>query len=336
MPELRKDPIVGRWVIFSTERSRRPSDFGHEAPPQRTDACAFCPGHEEKTPGEVWAYRTQSSVPNAPDWQVRVVPNRYPALRLEGALDAQTDGLFERMNGIGVHEVIIETPDHQASLATLPVRHVEAVLRAFRDRTLALMRDGRFRSLQIFKNHGAAAGASLQHPHSQLIALPIVPKRLQEELAGGERYYREHGGCIFCAMIQQEIGAQRRLVLENDEFVALTPFASRFPFELCILPKAHGAAFERSRQEGYGLLAAILREALQRTHNLLQDPPYNFMLHSAPWSEACDRYYHWHLEITPRLTGVAGFEWGTGFYINPTLPEDAACLLRQVPMERCN
>jgi UDPglucose--hexose-1-phosphate uridylyltransferase len=279
------------------------------------------------------AYRTEGSAPNAPGWQVRVVPNLYPALRIEGTLDERVEGLFERMNGIGAHEVIIETPDHHASLATLPLRHIETVLWAFRDRSLDLMRDARFRSLQIFKNHGVAAGASLEHPHSQLIALPIVPKRLQEELTGCEGYYRSHGRCLFCTMIQQEVQAARRVVLENAEFVALAPFASRFPFELCILPKTHGPAFERAHRETYGLLAAILQDVLRRTQILLHDPPYNFMLHSAPWTDACDPYYHWHLEITPRLTGVAGFEWGTGFYINPTLPEEAARFLREVAAE---
>ena len=334
MRELRKDPIVGRWVIFSIERSRRPSDFQLGAAAKRGGPCPFCPGQEESTPSEVLAYRSVGSAPNAPGWQVRVVPNRYPALGIEGALDERTQGLFEKMNGIGAHEVIIETPDHHASLATLPLAHVEAVLWAFRDRTLDLMQDTRFCSLQIFKNHGAAAGASLEHPHSQLIALPIVPKRLQEELTACAEYYRRHGGCLFCALIQQDMQMGERVVVENAAFVALTPFASRFPFEVCLLPKTHAAAFERASREIYHLLAAILREVLQRIHTLLQDPPYNLMLHSAPWTTACDAYYHWHLELTPRLTGIAGFEWGTGFYINPTLPEEAARFLRDVPMEQ--
>jgi UDPglucose--hexose-1-phosphate uridylyltransferase len=334
MPELRKDPIVGRWVIFATERGQRPSDFQLHVAPKSAGPCPFCPGHEESTPSEVLAYRAVGSAPNTPGWQVRVVPNRYPALGLEGTLDERTEGLFERMNGIGAHEVIIETPDHHASLATLPLPHLEAVLWAFRERMLDLMKDQRFRSLQIFKNHGAAAGASLEHPHSQLIALPIVPKRLQEELAGCAAYYRHHGSCLFCDLIQQEIQAGPRVVLENAEFVAVAPFASRFPFEVCFLPKTHGAAFEQATGTTYRLLAAMLREVLRRTHAVLQDPPYNLMLHSAPWTAACDPSYHWHLELTPRLTGVAGFEWGTGFYINPTLPEEAARFLREVHVEQ--
>jgi UDPglucose--hexose-1-phosphate uridylyltransferase len=330
MPELRKDPVVGRWVIIATERSQRPSDFQRQPEPKRGGVCPFCPGNEAQTPSEVLAYRTVGSGPNAPGWTVRVVPNKYPALRIEGALSPCADGVYERMNGIGAHEVIIETPDHQASLATLPLRHVEDVLWAFRDRTLDLQKDERFRSIQIFKNHGAAAGASLEHPHSQLIALPVVPKRVREELAGSAQYFRHHQRCIFCAIIEQELRAERRVVSENAECVALAPFASRFPFEVCILPKVHAAAFERAPHQVYRALAAILQEVLQRTCALLRDPPYNFMLHSAPWEEHCSDHYHWHLELTPRLTGVAGFEWGTGFYINPTPPEEAARFLREV------
>jgi UDPglucose--hexose-1-phosphate uridylyltransferase len=333
MPELRKDPVVGRWVIISTERSQRPSDFQVQPEPKQARLCPFCAGNEDKTPSEVLAYRTFGSEPNKPGWTVRVVPNRYPALRIEGDLGKRAEGMFDKMNGIGAHEVIIETPDHHASLATLPLRHVEDVLWAFRDRTLDLKKDARFRSALVFKNHGAAAGASLEHPHSQLIALPIVSKSVQEELDGCARYYRYHERCIFCDMIQQESQSERRVILENAEFIALAPFASRFPFEVCILPKMHDASFEKAHREEYGHLAAILQGILRRTCTLLNDPPYNLMLHSAPWFDACEQYYHWHLEITPRLTGVAGFEWGTGFYINPTPPEDAARFLREVPDE---
>ncbi|MGH8055614.1 MAG: galactose-1-phosphate uridylyltransferase [Candidatus Entotheonellia bacterium] len=330
MPELRKDPVVGRWVIISTERSQRPSDFKHQPDPNRAGFCPFCAGNEDKTPGEVLAYRLSGSEPNTAGWRVRVVPNKYPALRIEGALGGRSAGMFEMMDGIGAHEVIIETPDHRATLATLPLRHVEDVLWVFRDRILDLKKDGRFSSALVFKNHGAAAGASLEHPHSQLIALPIVPKVVEEELDGCERYFRSHQQCIYCAMIQQESRARGRVVLENAEFIAFAPYASRFPFEVYLLPKAHAASFEKAHREEYSYLAAILRGVLQRTLSLLNDPPYNLMLHSAPWGEECEHYYHWHMEITPRLTGVAGFEWGTGFYINPTPPEEAAHFLREI------
>lgn len=332
MPELRRDPVVGRWVIISTERSQRPSDFKLQPAPKETDFCVFCPGNEDKTPGEVLAYRPSNSEANKTGWTVRVVPNKFPALRIEGPLGKRPEGMFDKMNGIGAHEVIIETPDHDASLATLPVRHVEDIWWAFRDRILDLKKDDRFRSALVFKNHGVAAGTSLTHPHSQLIALPVTPKRVQEELEGSEQYYRYHDRCIYCDMIQQEMQSQIRMIWENAEFVAIAPFASRFPFEVCLLPKVHEATFEKAHREGYSHLAAILQEVLKRMFILLTDPPYNIMLHSAPFSNNCEHYYHWHVEITPRLTQVAGFEWGTGFYIDPTPPEEAARCLREVPV----
>ncbi len=336
MPEWRKDPVVGRWVIISTERSRRPSDFKLQPEPKRAEVCFFCPGNEDKTPSEVLAYRLLGSEPNKLGWTVRVVPNKFPALRIEGALGERSEGMFEMMDGVGAHEVIIETPDHDASLETLPLRHVEDVLWAFRDRILDLKKDERFRSIIVFKNHGAAAGASLEHPHSQLIALPIIPKRIQEELEGCERYYRSHKRCIYCDMIQQEVQSRVRVVAENTEFIALAPFASRFPFEMCLLPMVHDASFEKAHREEYSHLAAILQGVLRRTFSLLNDPPYNIMLHSAPWGDDCEHFYHWHVEITPRLTGIAGFEWGTGFYINPTPPEEATRFLREVLEARCD
>lgn len=333
MPELRKDPIVDRWVIVSPERNQRPSDFHLQSGTQPPHVCPFCPGNEAMTPNEVLAYRRCHTRPNTPGWTVRVVPNRYPAVRREGALVERIGGLFGAMNGIGAHEVIIETADHDASLATLPLCHVEEVLWAFRDRLLELRQDRRLQSALIFKNHGAAAGATLEHPHSQLIALPMVPKGLREELEGCGRYYHEHGRCIFCDMIQQEVQVECRVIRENAAFIALAPFASRFPFEIWILPKRHEASFEKGCGEAYSHLAVILQEALRRAFRLFSNPPYNIALHSAPWCDAYEQYYHWHLEIMPRLTGVAGFEWGTGFYINATPPEEAACALRGVSEE---
>jgi UDPglucose--hexose-1-phosphate uridylyltransferase len=336
VPEFRKDPIVDRWVIVATERSQRPSDFQLRPGTQCLSVCPFCAGHEAMTPGEVLAYRTCQIAPNTPGWAVRVVPNKYSALRPEATLEGGAEGLFETRRGLGFHEVIIETPEHDASLATLPIRHVEEVLRAYRHRLLDLQQDGRLRAALIFKNHGAAAGATLAHPHSQLIALPMIPKHLREELEGCARYYHEQGRCIFCDMIQQEVRLGRRVVHENAAFIALTPFASRLPYEVWVLPKTHEAWFEQASGEPDRLLAAMLQGVLRRSFNLLGDPPYNMMWHSAPWGDACARYYHWHLEIIPRLTGVAGFEWGTGFYINPTPPEEAARALRQVFDARCD
>jgi UDPglucose--hexose-1-phosphate uridylyltransferase len=258
-----------------------------------------------------------------------VVPNKFPALGIEGDLDRQGDGLFDRMNGVGAHEVIVETPDHKSTLATLPVRAIEDVLWAYRDRVLDLKNDKRFRYALIFKNHGDAAGASLEHSHSQLIALPIVPKRVREELDAAKHYYREKERCIFCDMIRQEMESGVRVVGENDQFVSIAPYAPRFPFELWLLPKQHSSAFENNQSSVYSSLARMLKDTLSRLDAVLDHPAYNFMLHTSPVGEEINDHYHWHFEIIPKLIKVAGFEWGTGFYICPTPPEESARFLRE-------
>jgi UDPglucose--hexose-1-phosphate uridylyltransferase len=286
-------------------------------------------GNESKTPPEVLAYGRNGGGPNTPGWTVRVVPNKFPALGIEGDLDRQGDGLFDRMNGVGAHEVIVETPDHKSTLATLPVRAIEDVLWAYRDRVLDLKNDKRFRYALIFKNHGDAAGASLEHSHSQLIALPIVPKRVREELDAAKHYYREKERCIFCDMIRQEMESGVRVVGENDQFVSIAPYAPRFPFELWLLPKQHSSAFENNQSSVYSSLARMLKDTLSRLDAVLDHPAYNFMLHTSPVGEEINDHYHWHFEIIPKLIKVAGFEWGTGFYICPTPPEESARFLRE-------
>jgi UDPglucose--hexose-1-phosphate uridylyltransferase len=234
------------------------------------------------------------------------------------------EGMYDRMNGIGAHEVIIETPEHDLSLADHPAKQVQEILWAFRDRVIELRKDHRFRYIMIFKNHGREAGASLDHPHSQIIALPIVPKRVQEEIEGSRRYWDYKERCVFCDIIHQEEKDQTRIVVQNNSFTAITPFASRFPFETWILPREHGLYFHELQKNQLVDLAEVLRSILGRMKAILDDPPYNFMVHTAPFEHSGIPYYHWHIEVIPKLTSVAGFEWGTGFYINPTPPEDAA------------
>ena len=226
------------------------------------------------------------------------------------------------LNGVGAHEVIIETPDHQNTPATLPVRAIEEVFWAYRDRVLDLKNDKRFRYVLIFKNHGEAAGASLEHSHSQLIALPIVPKRVLEEIEGARHYYREKERCIFCDVIHQETETGVRVIGENDLFITIAPYAPRFPFEMWLLPKQHGSSFENNQSTVYASLARALKDNLMRMDAVLDHPAYNFVLHTSPIGEESNEHYHWHFEIMPKLTKVAGFEWGTGFYICPTPPED--------------
>jgi UDPglucose--hexose-1-phosphate uridylyltransferase len=330
LPELRKDPITGRWVIIATDRAKRPSDFVRERVEIRGSGfCPFCYNNESKTPPEVMAYRPDGSARDTPGWTLRVVPNKFPALRIEGTLNRQGEGLYDRMEGIGAHEVIIETPDHQKTLATLPPQAVEDVLWAFRDRIVDLKKDRRFKYILIFKNHGDAAGASLEHTHSQLIALPVVPKRVLEELEGAAEYYRYKERCIFCDIILQEAQSGIRMVAENEAFVAIQPFAPRFPFETWLIPKAHQSAFEESMTPEYAKFAVILKDMLSRLEHVLEQPAYNYVIHTSPLPETSNDYYHWHMEIMPKLTKMAGFEWGTGFYINPTPPEEAARFLKE-------
>jgi len=314
MPELRKDPVSNRWVIISTDRSKRPTDFmdtfKHE---KKGGFCPFCYGSEEKTPGEIIAIRPAHTARNTPGWQVRVVPNKFPVLRVEGDLNRRGDGMYDMMEGIGAHEVIIETPEHDKSMADFSYEQVQKVIWTYKMRSQDLKNDLRFEYLLIFRNYGDAAGATLEHPHSQLIATPIIPKRVLEEYGGAKHHYEYN-----------------RIILENRHFVAFAPFAPRFPFETWILPKVHNADFITISEEQSYDMAKILKDTLLKIKGALNDPPYNYIIHTAPLRKTEGYFSHWHMEIIPKLTKVAGFEWGSGFYINPTPPEEAAKYLKEV------
>lgn len=325
MPQLRRDPVTGRWVIISTNRARRPSDFTRtSALPPQNGSCPFCRGNEAQTPPEILSYRD-----NGKDhWSLRVVPNKFPALRVEGLIDRAGEGLYDRMTGIGAHEVIIESAEHKVSLAELPEKRVEDLFWAFRDRIVDLKRDTRLRYILLFKNHGEAAGASLEHSHSQLIALPVVPIQVQEEIEGGRRYYSFKERCVFCDIARQESADGSRMVLETDEVVVLAPYAPRFPFETWVLPRSHHSHFESAHPSLIQNLAWAVRSTIRKIEKVLEFPAYNFLIHTAPIQDGPLEHYHWHVEIIPRLTRMAGFEWGSGFYINPTPPEESAQFLR--------
>ena len=323
MPELRKDPITGRWVIVSTDLARRPSQFLRVPVVAKHTSCQFCAGHEDETPPEVLTYRDGGN-----HWILRVVPNKYPALRVEGVFEREGNGMFDKMSGIGAHEVIVEAPEHKISLAELSDKHVENLFWAFRDRILDLKRDTRLRYVLLFKNHGEAAGASLEHSHSQLIALPVVPVQVQDEIDGGLRYYEFKERCIYCDIVRQESADGARVILDTDEILVLAPYAARFPFETWIVPRRHSSHFETAHASLIQLLAWAVRATIRKIERVLEFPSYNFLIHTAPVQEGPLEHYHWHLEIIPRLTKVAGFEWGAGFYINPTPPEESAQFLR--------
>jgi UDPglucose--hexose-1-phosphate uridylyltransferase len=336
MPELRKDPVTREWVIMATERGRRPCDFLHQVATTRRggkEGCPFCPGNEHMTPPEVLAFRGPDSPPNGQGWWVRVVPNKYPALAVEGNLGKTGRGMYDIMNGVGAHEVIIESPDHETSLATLPVKQVEDVLWAYRARYLDLKQDPRLKYILFFRNHGQVAGASLEHPHSQLIATPMVPADISDELEGAELYEQYHDRCVYCDILRQELSEEERVVAESAHFLAFEPFASKYPFETWILPKRHHGSSAGVTSEEQTALAEMLKEVLLRVGTCLNDPPYNYSLHTAPCDIRDEHRWHWHLEIMPRLTIAAGFEMGTGIYINVTPPEQAAAHLREVKLE---
>jgi UDPglucose--hexose-1-phosphate uridylyltransferase len=328
MPELRKDPVIGRWVIIATERRRRPSDFkvAPETCLADTAHCPFCEGNEAKTPPEIIAYRNGTG-PNTPGWTVRVIPNKFPALAIEGDMGRVGEGMFDKMNGVGAHEVIVETPRHACNFDVLPEGDIRNIFRAYRDRVVDLKNDPRLRYILVFKNKGREAGASLEHTHSQLIALPIVPKRVLEELRGSREYYNFKERCVFCDIIRQEQRDGARVVAENQEFILLSPFAPKAPFETWVIPKRHQSCFEMIAEDQIEHLARIMALLMKKMAVVLNDPPFNYMLHTAPLHDN-PPYYHWHIEIMPKLTQVAGFEWGSGFYINPAPPEDAAQALR--------
>ncbi|RJO64048.1 MAG: DUF4931 domain-containing protein [Candidatus Omnitrophota bacterium] len=342
MPELRKDPIIGRWVIIATERAKRPDQFqnlSHDAPQEKP--CPFCEGKESETPPEIYAVRTRDGRPNGPGWEVRVVPSITPFLRIEGDLDRTGRGLYDMMNGLGAHEIIIETNKHIPNIADLENEQIARVITCYINRLLDLEKDTRFKYVLVFKNHGwIAGGGRVKHSRSQLIATPVNPKRVKEELVGARHYHELHERCIFCDLIQQEIAQEERIILDIDGFLAVVPFASRFPFEVWILPKKHNCDFTSLLEPERRELAKILKSVLLKLKIGLNDPPYNYIIHTAPFKrpksgywKTVDEDFHWHIEITPRLTRVAGFEWGTGFYICPLPPEHAAKFLREVKID---
>ena len=330
MPEFRKDPVVDRWVIISTERAKRPQYDARNTEQEQADPCPFCAGNEAMTPPAVLTYPADKTHSHAANWSVRVVPNKYPAVVEEGSWIRQSDGIYESMSGLGVHEVVIESPEHVVNVETLSETRLEKILHVYRDRILTLRSDKRWRCILIYKNQGAQAGATLEHIHSQLIALPAVPKEVLEEIKGAKSYHECNGRCVHCEMISQEIRDRRRLVAEGERFIVLCPYASRFPYETWIIPKQHASSFQSGSTEDFSDLASSLRTTLIRLNQRLKNPPFNYIIHSSPLDETENAYYHWHIEILPKLTQAAGFEWGSGAHINSVAPEDAARLLREV------
>jgi UDPglucose--hexose-1-phosphate uridylyltransferase len=332
-PEYRRDPVTHHWVIVAPERAARPLALSHAKPHDRhdaeRDACPFCEGREEDTPGELFALRDAGSAPNGPGWRLRVVPNKFPAVRpLPGVEVADGDGLFESLPGAGEHELLIECARHEANPARLTDAEFRDVLLAYRARLAALSADPRYAYVLVFKNVGAEAGASLAHLHSQIIALPIVPDAVRAELDGARDYYQRTGRCVFCDVLRQEVRLGVRVVAETEHFAAFAPFAGRFAYETWLLPKAHDSRYESLTDAHAEELARLLRHLLARLDAVLEEPAYNYYLHTGPARAGGLSYYHWHLEVVPRTARPAGFEWGSGCFINTVPPERAAAELR--------
>lgn len=329
MSELRRDPIGGRWVIVDTDHPNKPEDFEYEPQSYKAGVCPFCYGNESMTPQEIDSIRDQHTLPNTSGWQVRVVPNKFPALQIEGELDRRGLGMYDMSCGVGAHEVLIETPYHHKDIPDLLNLEIENFISMYCRRAQDLVKDKRFKYIMIFKNFGAAAGASLEHPHTQLIALPMVPKNAMEEIKGAHNYFEYRERCIFCDIIRQETQEKERVILENKYFLSFCPFVSRFAFELCIIPKKHNGYFAHLPAEEIPALASILKDTITKVKTIFPHLSYNFIIHSSPANgDGGIEGYHWHIEFMPKLTRVAGFEWGSGFYVVSTPPELAAKYLR--------
>jgi UDPglucose--hexose-1-phosphate uridylyltransferase len=331
MSELRRDPISGRWVIIDTDHPSEPSDYEYEPNVFKGGVCPFCYGNEAMTPSEIESVRDGHTAPNTPGWQVRVIPNKFPALQIEGDLERRPLGMYDMSNGIGAHEIVIDTPYHEKDISDLFNNEIENAISMYCRRALDLSRDKRLKYIMLFKNFGASAGASLEHPHTQIIALPMVPKNAMEELKGAQNYFDYRERCIFCDLIRQETQEKERVILENKYFLSFCPFVSHFPFETWIIPKKHNGYFCHMSPDEIPALAAILKDTLIKLKKIFANVSYNFIIHSSPINtEGGAEGYHWHIEFMPKLTRVAGFEWGTGFYIVTTPPEMAAKYLREV------
>ena len=343
MPELRRDPMVGYWTIISEERGWRPSDY---RPVKITDEreCPFCEGKEKMTPSETYAIRKPGSAPNGPGWELRSILSQAPILSGAGDASSHGDGIYDFRAGNGQHEVIIETPKHGHDFDEFTLNSIEKILAAYVLRIRALEKNPECEYALLFKNHGLISGSAvdvIRHSRSQLVGMPILPKRVKEELQMTKNYFERRERCVSCDILKQESQEKSRLVVENVTFFAYCPFASRSPFEMWILPKLHSADFAKLEAPALTELAWVLTQCLVRLRNLLEDPPYNLILHTAPFRHKQQASYwktieqdtHWYFQIMPRLTMNAGFEWGTGIHINPTPPEEAAELLREAPTE---
>jgi UDPglucose--hexose-1-phosphate uridylyltransferase len=328
MSDLRQDPILNHWVIVAAGRSQRPGAFIESPPFDPRLPCPFCEGHEDETPHEVLAFRDVAGETDRPRWRVRVVPNKFPAIESGGARPVDGD-FYRRLDGCGAHEVIIESPRHLASTSDLSSAELTEVFLAWQMRLAFWKRDSRMAYGQLFKNVGQAAGASLEHAHSQLLVIPRVPNVVAAEIAAALDYFQRRGSCPFCDMIRAELALGQRIVAETPQHLSFVPFAARLPFETWILPKLHAGHYEEIPRPHLEDLAAIVRSVIRRLEAAVGRCAYNYVLHTTPFAATAAANYHWHLEIVPAMVKTAGFELASGWFINPVAPEDSARMMRE-------
>jgi UDPglucose--hexose-1-phosphate uridylyltransferase len=336
MSELRFDMATNDWVVFAPSRALRPKDVRKASlasePRIASSSCPFCPGNEAFTPPEIHAVRSPEE-PGASNWKVRVFPNKFPALRIEeNPVHSDDSQHFSSMGGCGAHEVIVESPEHDTFLGQQPIKQVELVLATLQLRYRDLMRDKRFQTVVLFKNHGLGAGTSLQHPHWQLIATPVVPRLLRVQHSEAEEYFDHHGACLYCNMLERELAAQSRILVDNRDYVVFLPFASHVPFETWIMPRSTQPSFMSVNPNQMRSLAEILKTTLLKLYTGLDNPDFNLTIDDVPRGDEDKEYFRWHMRILPRLSTPAGFEMGSGMSINTVLPEEAAAFLREVPV----
>jgi UDPglucose--hexose-1-phosphate uridylyltransferase len=327
MAELRREPVTRMWVVVTNDHPKGPSDYLHFKPPYQTQEgegpCPFCPGNEGMTPQETFSLSREGK-----GWSVRVVPNKFPFFHIEGGFDRRPEGMYDVMEAIGAHEIVVESHEHHQNFATMESYQIERILFAYQERLVDLEKDSRFQQLLIIKNY---PGVFNRHPHSHLMALPVIPRRIDEEIRGTLDYYQRKERCIFCDIIKEEISIRKRVILETVHFLVFSPFASRYPFETWIIPKAHSSDFHQITEDQMRDLSVAIQSLFTRFFKLLSDPPYSFTFHTSPIQNRFHRpEYHWHIETRLRIGLREGFEWGTGFFVNPTPPEDAAAYLRGV------
>jgi UDPglucose--hexose-1-phosphate uridylyltransferase len=333
MPQLRQNIVLSEWVIIATDRAKRPEqlkenkDISQNVLPEYDENCPFCPDNEQKFDNSDEIYRIGSDS----EWKLKVIPNKFPALKPEAdGMDFNTTGYFRWMDGIGNHEVLIESQKHNLTLATMEETEVCNVLKTYQHRINGLKEIPYIESVIPFRNHGTRAGASLVHPHSQVIGLPVIPKDIIERMNESIRFHEVHRECIFCRVLSSELDSGERIVINSKSFTVFVPYAAYSPFAMWIFPKRHSSSFTDVTGEELPELASVLRQALRKLYFGVNDPDYNYIVRTAPKGYESSSFFHWYITIVPRLTRTAGFELGSGMFINPSIPEENAEYLRNI------